>query len=55
VTDDAAHEVMSWSDLGDGAGVLAEQIHRDGYRPDIVLAIARGGCSSAGRSATRSA
>src|SRR5436309_12507746 len=34
---------MSWSDLGGGARVLAEQIHRDGYRPDIVLAIARGG------------
>src|SRR5512146_3389837 len=34
---------MSWEDLGDGARELAEQIHRDGYRPDIVLAVARGG------------
>jgi hypoxanthine phosphoribosyltransferase len=34
---------MSWQDLGDGARDLAEQVHRDGYRPDIVLAIARGG------------
>jgi uncharacterized protein len=36
-------EVMSWQDLGDGARELAEQVHRDGYRPDIILAIARGG------------
>src|SRR5438093_1638651 len=34
---------MSWEDLGDGARELAELVHRDGYRPDIVLAIARGG------------
>ena len=37
------HEVMTWQDLGDGSRDLAEQIHRDGYRPDIILAIARGG------------
>ena len=36
-------EVMTWGDLGDGARGLAEQIHADSYRPDIVLAIARGG------------
>jgi uncharacterized protein len=40
---EAEREVMSWDDLGDGARDLAEQVHRDGYRPDIVLAIARGG------------
>jgi hypothetical protein len=34
---------MSWQDLGDGSRELAELVHRDGYRPDIVLAIARGG------------
>lgn len=34
---------MSWDDLGAGARALAEQAHEDGYRPDIVLAIARGG------------
>ena len=33
---------MSWEDLGDGTRELAEQIYRDGYQPDIVLAIARG-------------
>jgi hypoxanthine phosphoribosyltransferase len=43
-----AHEVMSWQDLGDGTRELAEQVHRDGFRPDIVLAIARGGLLVAG-------
>jgi len=41
-------ELMSWQDLGDGARDLAEQMHRDGYRPDMVLAIARGGLLVAG-------
>jgi hypoxanthine phosphoribosyltransferase len=36
-------ETMTWDHLGDGARELAETIHDDGYRPDIVLAIARGG------------
>jgi uncharacterized protein len=41
-------EVMSWDDLGAGARDLAEQIHRDGYMPDMVVAIARGGLLVAG-------
>ena len=45
---DAEREVMTWQDLGDGARDLAEQMHRDGYRPDMVLAIARGGLPVAG-------
>jgi hypoxanthine phosphoribosyltransferase len=51
VTDAAAaagREVMTWDDLGQGARELAEQVHLDGYRPDIVLAIARGGLLVAG-------
>jgi len=36
-------EVMSWDDLGRGTRELAETIHADGYVPDMVLAIARGG------------
>src|SRR5690348_18434253 len=36
-------EVMSWGDLGTGADALARAVLDDGYRPDIVLAIARGG------------
>ena len=39
---------MSWDDLGAGSRDLAETIHDDGYRPDIVLAIARGGLLVAG-------
>ena len=39
---------MSWQDLGDGARELARQVDRDGYQPDIVLAIARGGLLVAG-------
>ena len=45
---EAQREVMSWQDLGDGSRELAEMIHADGYRPDIVLAIARGGLLVAG-------
>src|SRR3954470_19417990 len=45
---DSSREVMSWQDLGDGTRELAELVHRDGYRPDIVLAIARGGLLVAG-------
>jgi hypothetical protein len=41
-------EVMSWIDLGNGARELAEAIHDDGYRPDMVLAVARGGLLVAG-------
>jgi len=36
-------EIMSWDDLGAGTRALAQAIHDDGYRPDMVLAIARGG------------
>jgi uncharacterized protein len=39
---------MTWADLGDGTRELAEAVFRDGYRPDIVLAIARGGLLVAG-------
>jgi hypoxanthine phosphoribosyltransferase len=34
---------MSWEDLGAGARGLAEQVYADDYRPDIILAVARGG------------
>ena len=43
MTEEPLRELMSWQDLGDGARELAELVHRDAYRPDIVLAIARGG------------
>ncbi len=41
-------EIMTWDDLGRGSRELAEAVHRDGYRPDMVLAIARGGLLVAG-------
>src|SRR5262249_22475162 len=41
-------EVMSWEELGQGAREIAETIVADDYRPDLVLAIARGGLLVAG-------
>jgi uncharacterized protein len=34
---------MTWEDLGIAARALASRIHEDGYRPDMILSIARGG------------
>lgn len=36
-------EVMRWEEVGVAARSLAEAVHADGYRPGIILAIARGG------------
>jgi hypoxanthine phosphoribosyltransferase len=41
-------EVMSWDDLGAGTRDLAQAVADDGYRPDIILGIARGGLLIAG-------
>jgi uncharacterized protein len=41
-------EVMSWTDLGLGGRKLAQAVYDDGYRPDMVLGIARGGLLVAG-------
>ena len=41
-------EVMTWSDLGEGARSLAEAAAGDGFVPDIILGIARGGLLVAG-------
>jgi hypothetical protein len=41
-------EVMSWDDLGVAARELAETVAADGYRPDMILGIARGGLLVAG-------
>jgi len=43
-----AREVMSWDDLGLGARSLAEAVHADGWVPDLVLGISRGGLLVAG-------
>ena len=39
---------MSWDELGSGARELAEQVLDDGYEPDLILGIARGGLLVAG-------
>lgn len=44
----AAREVLSWELFGTACRELAEQIHADGFEPDIVLGIARGGLPIAG-------
>ena len=36
-------ERLSWADFGAAARELAEQVHEDGYEPDLILSIARGG------------
>ena len=36
-------EVMRWDQVGEAARFLAETVHADGYAPDIILAVARGG------------
>src|SRR5213080_2797138 len=36
-------EQMTWDDVGVGSRALAEQVAADGFEPDIVLGIARGG------------
>src|ERR1700759_47317 len=41
-------EVMSWDDLGRGGRDLAEAVAADGWIPDIILGIARGGLLVAG-------
>ena len=41
-------ETMTWVDLGTGARRLAETIRDDGWIPDLMLGIARGGLLLAG-------
>ena len=41
-------EQMTWEDLGTAVDALAAQIQADGFNPDAVLALARGGLPLAG-------
>ncbi|NNU25993.1 phosphoribosyltransferase [Isoptericola sediminis] len=41
--DTTDREVLTWSDFGDGVRRLAEQVVASGFRPEVVVAIARGG------------
>jgi hypoxanthine phosphoribosyltransferase len=44
----AEREVLTWELFGTASRALAETIAADGYRPDLVLSIARGGLFVAG-------
>ena len=39
----ASREVLDWSEFGAGSRRLAQLVADDGYHPDIILAVARGG------------
>ncbi len=41
-------ERLTWDLFGDASRALAEMVHGDGYQPDMILAIARGGLLVAG-------
>ncbi|AWB96797.1 phosphoribosyltransferase [Agromyces badenianii] len=41
-------EILTWDEFGDAARSLAEDVLRSGFRPDVVIAIARGGLLLAG-------
>jgi hypoxanthine phosphoribosyltransferase len=43
-----ARETLTWADFGRACRELAVRIDADGFRPDIILAIARGGLFPAG-------
>ena len=45
---DHARETLTWETFGDAAQGLARVIAGDGFRPDLILAIARGGMFVAG-------
>ncbi|MDP9072789.1 MAG: phosphoribosyltransferase [Actinomycetota bacterium] len=44
----ADREIMTWADFGSASRALAQQVADSGYRPDAILAIARGGLAVAG-------
>ena len=48
MSDSTAREEMDWALYGRGVRELAEMVADDGYRPDMILAIARGGLFCAG-------
>lgn len=46
--EDAAREVLDWATYGVAIRELAQQVAESGFRPDMILAIARGGLFAAG-------
>ena len=47
-TDAPDREELSWEQFGHATRVLAEQVAADRWRPDLVVAVARGGLTVAG-------
>jgi hypoxanthine phosphoribosyltransferase len=41
-------ETLTWIEFGEASRLLAQQVADSGFRPDVVLAIARGGLTVAG-------
>ncbi|SNY33425.1 phosphoribosyltransferase [Paractinoplanes atraurantiacus] len=41
-------EILTWDDFGRAGRALAQQIADDGWRPSLILAVARGGLFAAG-------
>jgi uncharacterized protein len=41
-------EILTWEAFGDATRALAEEIYADGFVPDVVIAVARGGLTVAG-------
>ena len=48
MTGDVDREILTWDAYGRGVRELATRVADDGYRPDLILAIARGGLFVAG-------
>ncbi|OKL53508.1 phosphoribosyltransferase [Bowdeniella nasicola] len=46
--DDITREILTWERFGDSARDLAQMIVDDNWRPDLVVAVARGGLLPAG-------
>jgi uncharacterized protein len=46
--DEARREILTWDEFGEAARSLAGDVLRSGFRPDVVIAIARGGLLIAG-------
>ena len=47
-TGEPTREILGWDEFGDAARSLAADVLGSGYRPDLVIAIARGGLLLAG-------
>src|SRR4051794_22273540 len=48
MADDVRREILGWEQFGAAGRELASTVVEDGYRPDLLLAIARGGLPTAG-------